>query len=705
MLTRTSVIALTGLFAAAAWAQDAKPAPPDLDAAIARCRDFVHEEQWASGEAAYRKLFADFPEDPRLRARLREVEDGLKVCLFRKSLPPLKGQQIFGDAVKSFIPSTRDIRLSFPRAEGKLWTKHEDGLRVLEVRLESGFTAEFEMTLMNSGNRLSAIFACWDVEKRGGYLVNPGLSHTVGNMIYSAPPGVKRLARGAAAPLTNRVSAAYPASGASGTVKVTRTLSEIAVAVNGTTVAKATDSTYTSGYLGVLADDCRSIAIKGRVDRHAWRKLVAEHYARKFGEWQEKSYARDAEIPAWAREAPLLPPDMTLAELPPDAPDAERSAISRAVELAATGEIEDVLLVALRANAIGGATGDYVAGVAKLSIGATRAAADRLDRVVLAAPDLVAARLFRAAARFRLRRLDEARSDLAWVLERRPRCGYAVELAAAIAIFDQDLARARAVLAKAEEAGGCGEELDDVRGWVHRASRGPNFAQRFQHETANFVVASDHSLKVCYDAATLLESMQSKYAAAIGTARGAPTKSRVYVFSGLDGYMDYAGDLGVAADSTAGVYLTMLRELAIWIPVDMTQFTDTVRHEGFHQYLHRLLDDAPPWFNEGYAEVMGGGGPEGIRDAKRDGEIVAKFMPVRELVALKQRQFMAVAEVAYTQSRYLVDFLRTTKHPKLAKLLEEYLAALSEGLSHEDANAKVLAPVMDVLEAQFKHSL
>jgi len=313
--------------------------------------------------------------------------------------------------------------------------------------------------------------------------------------------------------------------------------------------------------------------------------------------------------------------------------------------------------------------------------------------------------MFRGIARYHLRRTAEARADLDWVLSRRPRASDAVVYSAVMAMYEQDFDRAEALLSKADEAGVVGEDVEEIRDWVNRAKRGPNLAQRFEQSTAHFVVVSDHSQKVCADAAALLESMQPQYAAALKPVPGTAPKARVYVFSGPEGYFDYAADLNVEADSSAGVYLPMLRELVIWIPVDMTDFADTVRHEGFHQYLHRLVDRAPTWFNEGYAEVMGGGGPEGIRDKERDGEWVEKFVPVRDLVAMSHPQFMEVAGVTYTQSRYLIDFLRRTKHDKLKNVLRDYFAALAEGLSQADANRRVLEPVMDLLESEFKKSL
>jgi tetratricopeptide (TPR) repeat protein len=677
---------------------------PDFEKSMQVCRDLVKREQWAAGETALRKVFADFPNDARVRARLREIEDQLKLCLFRKSLPPVKGDDLFGAASKRFNPATRDVELFFGSPTGQLWEQLDNGVRVLQLRLEGSFTFEVSMSYLNSDDRVSAAFICYDLEKRGGYLVLPGYYAETATTRLSAPVAIRKLGKAGEADLKNRSPgvADYRYGAA---LKIVRSSSDITVSVGPTVVAKTSDSSFTTGYLGFRADRASSVSVKGRIDRHAYRKMIAQRFGAQFSTWEASVYSRETEIPEWARESALAAPDVTLTELPADAPPADRHDLTQMVELAAGGDDEEGLHLQVAAGNAPPRTALYLRGVGEIALGSYKTAEEALERVVAEEPDFVAARLFRGIARFHLRQTADARADLEWVLARRPRASEAVVFSAIIAMFDQDYDRAEALLGRADEAGVVGEDVEQIRDWVNRARRGPNLAQRFEQTTAHFVVVSDHSQKVCADAAALLESMQLQYAAALRPVPGNAPKARVYVFSGPEGYFDYASDLGVSADSSAGVYLPMLRELVIWIPVDMTDFTDTVRHEGFHQYLHRLVDDAPVWFNEGYAEVMGGGGPEGIRDARRDGEWVKKFVPVRDLVAMKHEKFMEIAGVAYTESRYLIDFLRRTKHDKLRNVLRDYFAALTEGLSQADANRRVLEPVMDVLQSEFTRSL
>jgi tetratricopeptide (TPR) repeat protein len=698
---RTSFVIALLLLTALRAATGGDPAPPDFAKSLARCKQLVAGESWAAGESALRQVFKDFPDDARVRARLREIEDQLKVCLFRKSLPPLKGPDLFGGAAKKFNASSRDVELWFERPDAPRWTKSHENLWLLDVRFEGALTFETSMSYLNADRGVSAVFLCYDIEKRGGYVILPGYYETTATGSLQATPELRKIVMTGETPI--RTSAgSWGSYGVGSRFKAVRSSSDIVATVGGTVVARASDRSYTNGYLGVRTDRLWDVSIKGRLDKVWYRKTVAERYATQFAEWGEKTYDREKELPAWVRESVVAPPDMTLSELPSDVSARESSELRSLVEAALDGDEEDALECAQAALDAPPLAALYLTGVANLALGSEQAACDALDKLVAAEPDFVPGRMFRGIALFHLRRLPEAKADLAWALERRPRAEPALVIAAMLAIYEQDWDRAEAMLAKADSLGVSGEDVDEVRDWVHRSRTGPNFAQRYRKESANFVVVSDHSQQICQEAADLLESMQSQYAAALKPAPAGAPKARVYVFSGPEAYFDYAEDLHVAADSSSGVYVPMLRELCIWVPVDMTDFKDTVRHEGFHQYLHRLVDDAPTWFNEGWASVMGGGGPEGVRDAKRDAEFVKGFVPVRELVAMKHAEFMKDPGVTYTESRYLVEFLRRTKEPKLKNVLRDYFAAVASGLSQADANKKVIDPVLTELEAAFR---
>src|SRR6185436_2251492 len=145
-----------------------------------------------------------------------------------------------------------------------------------------------------------------------------------------------------------------------------------------------------------------------------------ERYAKQFAEWEEKSYDEAKEIPEWARCAVVAAPDMTLSELPADAPPDGRSAIVAAVEGAAEGDLASAVEAELEAQSAPPDTSLYLHGVAGLALGRYKEAEESLSKLVAAESEFVPARLFLGVARFHLRRLADAKRDLGWALERRP---------------------------------------------------------------------------------------------------------------------------------------------------------------------------------------------------------------------------------------------------------------------------------------------
>jgi hypothetical protein len=112
----------------------------------------------------------------------------------------------------------------------------------------------------------------------------------------------------------------------------------------------------------------------------------------------------------------------------------------------------------------------------------------------------------------------------------------------------------------------------------------------------------------------------------------------------------------------------------------------TVRHEGFHQYLDRLMADPPRWFNEGLAEYFEGATQKGgkwllgeprtdhLETLKSNGQIRLSLV---EFVKQPDAQFMANAQLNYAQSWALVHFLRhgPERHRPLFKALWQALRA------------------------------
>jgi hypothetical protein len=183
-----------------------------------------------------------------------------------------------------------------------------------------------------------------------------------------------------------------------------------------------------------------------------------------------------------------------------------------------------------------------------------------------------------------------------------------------------------------------------------------------------------------------------------------------YVFSDKRGYLAYAGGIGVDLHGSAGAYMPRLRQLVLWVPDDRTSLWKTTKHEGFHQYLHNFVADAPRWFNEGHAEYYEISGYEGgfLRTGKINTyhvetlqEETAALTPLKSLLRMDGSEFWEGADLHYPQSWALVQFLRHPPKDTYKGLIDTYFALLREGKSGDAAYNTVFKKQIKQMEADY----
>jgi hypothetical protein len=291
------------------------------------------------------------------------------------------------------------------------------------------------------------------------------------------------------------------------------------------------------------------------------------------------------------------------------------------------------------------------------------------EKALELAPDFVPARVQHARLLHSAHRETDARAELQKLLDAGSLDGALHAELVRETLFDEGPAAARVVLASSLRAGVPAGYLANFDAVLLRAQRGPSWDKPFEFKSRNYLVRSDHSQKLCADASQALEQALGLYNRTFGrpAAEGEAQRYPVYLFSGLSGYLAYAGVLfGSAPTNTAGLYSPVLKQLLIWNLPDRDDMLRTVRHEGFHQYLDRLLDDAPTWFNEGtaeyfeVAEVDGGqleAGPPSRGHVLTLTHKDFKWTPVDELVRMGQAEFYKEAGSRYAQAWALVHCL------------------------------------------------
>ena len=199
---------------------------------------------------------------------------------------------------------------------------------------------------------------------------------------------------------------------------------------------------------------------------------------------------------------------------------------------------------------------------------------------------------------------EDAIAEFEAILVDFPTVPQAYEDLALLLLRDGRPAESKALINRAITAGVPIGRLEALNRTLVRAEKGPQWGKRYEHASKHYVVQSDISVDLCRAASRMLEEAYRSYSIRLHRIQDLERKKfKVFLFSGESSYKAYALDtLGSTPESTWGLYSSTLKQLLIWNLPDRADMMRTIRHEGFHQYLDRVMDDPPRWFNEGLAE-------------------------------------------------------------------------------------------------------
>ncbi len=676
---------------------------------LAACRLLVEKRSWRAAADAYRSLFADWPQDLTLLAALPDIEDDLRRVHYRLAVPEPTARDLYGPAVKSFDTATRKLVMHWPgEPEGELWGSPTESARVFLVRFEGRVSVSFDFPA-----EPLAVLLCYSLEKSGGYVVVPTRPGRDPRGETTAVLSIERLDDGRSTLLAAETPYApsaderpiYPDR-----FEVRRDTGAVTVWGDRKGLAKVTDSRYRGGYVGFLHACPKDVRVEGVVDEKFHRQFAGERDGDRFRKWQAEEWKPAEVLPPWARErpaasgapsAPLLPADH-------DPARADPRVVEALAERVLAGDVEAIRRLSALALDQPPRTSAFLSALLCLGAGYAREADGGFSAVLAAEPGHAVALTLRGFARLHLRRIEEARADFDEAIRLAPGLPLAHRGRVEIALLSGDLDGAAGCLAGAADSGLGAAPLAELRTLVQRARRGPLFTRHFEAPTAHFLVRTDHSADLAREVARLLEDSLAVYAKAFPPGKVPPRRSRVWLFSSDKGYHAYAGDVQVELGGSAGAYDPRLRELVLYLPADRSRFVHTIRHEGFHRFMHEFLDAPPLWFAEGCAEYFSSG-RELSGGSFSTGAPIPEYLacllapdaaltPLAELFVLPQALFMARPAWHYAQSWAVVHYLLTTKDTALAGVFGDYWAALREGLGAEAAYEKILAPVTERIE-------
>ena len=694
------------------------PAKTTVAEDIKSARQQMKIERWKDAAKTLRGIFERHPGSPEVVRRLDDIESDLKVSLFRAQALEPHPSDLFGEAVQSLDMRSRKITLSYPRGP---CAPHWDGTPgvsgFLKIPLDGDVSIEFTVDVR--GEKENEFYAphavlCFDAEKGTGYRLYPGMFYEDygDKSTYSDDPTILRLDPGGEEkklewrPAIRHRSVQFRCRAA-------RKSSTVSISVGPEVRVSAKDVKYLRGIVGVVGQRVWEVEVKGTVEETHLRALVAAHLDKGFRAWLKESWNRETEIPSWARSVAPAATAVAKPLLPSDAPDPLPPGLADALERWRQGGAEAAVGLAESFPALPPRTSAYLEALGEIAFRRYGSAEAALDAILKSEPDCAAALLHRGIIRLHLRDLEGATADLALVKAAAASMPSLHLALTQLAIHEGDLDRAHGHIGDAKVSGAWSSTLELFAGWVQRSRQGPQWPRKFESRNRNTVVTTDHSVELCREVASLVERSWGLYTTEFTGTLKPRAPLRIWVFSNREGYLRYAAELGRNLEKTAGAFIPHVGEMVLFVPdLARADFRETVKHEAFHAFLDGVVEGAPTWFDEGFAqwfesvEVKDGrlipdrklaSAAEILRDRLSSGSLT----PLKKLLCMDHAEFMKKSDIHYPESWALVQFLQESQSPPGRTLLFDYLRSLRKGMARDEVFAKHFEPLLPALEAKF----
>lgn len=633
-----------------AIAQDA--AAERFEAGLARVEQAMAERQWEPALEELVRLLEAHRGGDEVFARKAAVEESARRCLFWLEHAEVPARAVVSGQLGAWDPRTGSIRIHYDRTQLDDFLHEEDGALIFPAALRGTTTIELAGTSFPPGSSPRIVA---DAGREPFYVAVFGRPPDDSGALW--PAGLFRV-RTSVDETIELDAEERPPLQRDGEFRLRLTVSDrlISATANGAPLLSGPRERGPFGRLavaGVPVERIRSITLDGQIEPSWIANRIDEAV-------QEERRAFDARLrleehlPAWFFAAPESA--------------APAAASWPAVPAGARPEIER----------------EWAAAQLLESQGEPGRAVAHLARIAVAHPDYW-------PARWRLVRIlgELGHPDAAAELERIA-ADFPNEPEAAGAWFRHLLRAARREDARAFLDRARGQTaLDPLRALLAKSDHGPAFGRRFEYRSEHYRIVSDIDQAICVEIGRALEGHFAAYCAHLRRpVSAADERFPVYLFAGFAGYASYNQDLGHGdVSGTAGIYSPLLKQLLIWNLPDRASMLRTALHEGFHQYLDRVMPDAPVWFNEGLAEYFERAGYE--RGRWIEGQLAAEHLDLLldpaaalpalpELLAMDAPAFQRDPAASYALSWGLVHSLRNGDN-RSQTLFRQLFGGLCEG--------------------------
>ncbi|MCZ6573700.1 MAG: DUF1570 domain-containing protein, partial [Planctomycetota bacterium] len=581
-MRRGGVLGAVLILAAVVAAQDSTDAQRlaferELRAVEAR----IQVMDWERAKRELKALLNEHRERDYVRARRDHIAELMKKCVFRMSYPEPTADGLISGKLHSYTRSTGQIRVRYTpdtmgdfRFDRKLWVHPARFRGPHQIVVDGG---------------LERLVVCAD--RKAQYIIVLGNEAAIA-VARGKKPEVLARAKRPAGP---------------GRIVVTVGRREISLSMKGKAFLRAAKDPDAWGFVALPSNRFKSIVLDGLAEP-AWLQGLVDGADQKQLAAFEKTYRPADHLPKWlyagpaARTPPWTSPAWGWPKLSPKA----TRVVSKIAAHYKRGEFE------AGAEAVKAAGGCLPPAARALLLGSSYEARGRLEEAHAAfararrlAPDFLICAAWDARVLERLDRYDEALQACETVLRGIPTIPKANVRRISLLLRLDRLDDARSAAAQARRHGVTSPGLQRLQRMTELAERGPTWPRSYEHKSLRYHVASDIDQATCRRAASLLEDAYDLYASTLERPSAGSHRYQVFLFSGQAGYQRFVRELvGHPKPHTGGLYHVLLRQLLIWNRPRRDDMLSTVRHEGFHQYLHRLMPSPPRWFDEGLAEYF-----------------------------------------------------------------------------------------------------
>ncbi len=683
-------LALSVLFSAALIAQAKERNEAEFDTELARVHELMRQSKWSDAKTGLLAIVESHANKVYVQAQCDALAADLETCAFFAVAKAPTMQDLVHGKILAWDARTGRIKVSFTTdwsdwvplgAEGEeaaagttvKKTRSTGELVVHPLVFAGPYTVTMSGKTHPAGDRSLQVW--FDIDPSGSGWFQAGFGADFGGSYIKAFIAQSKGEGGPVSQVESHKNLPKPGTPYKAVLKVTE--NAIETMRDNKVVVKTDRSGAEFGRVGIEFGMSDEVVLDGKVEPSCFQGQIDEALARQREQFVKTFDAKKA-LPKWVFERPQIVRTQPKSRswLPglgnQIAKDLEQLVVQVLEGKFAEAEAALPKLHSLSASPL---TRSFLQALLHVRRDRPDAALAITQKLLVEAPEETTVRLLHAQVLEDVGRSDESLQLLQAAVAADPGYDEGHSLLCTTLMRRGRLDDARRVVRDAKTKHGLWQEMGPLETMLAMSTRGPNWSRRFTSRSAHYEVITDIDAKVAFEACRVLEQSYVNLMAQltwIKEDRSLP-RFRVYLFSGEEGYQAYnKAILGGTQPHTAGIYSPVLKQLLIWNVPRREDMVRTVRHEGFHQFLDRLMERPPSWLNEGFAEfwetaqyqqgklVGGQVRKDHIATLIRSRNALPKL---RDFVHGGYDDFYANAQQRYAQAWALVHFLR--KGPQL----------------------------------------